>query len=133
MVEELHLTPKNMTDYLQLGEWGESLAAAFLKEKGYLILETNWRHQRAEVDIIAMDGEILVFVEVKTRSSDYFGPPEIFVTPRKEQLLIRAAHAYMKQIDHHWEIRFDIVSILSRSREDYRIEHLPDAFWPGSW
>jgi putative endonuclease len=80
-----------------------------------------------------MEGEILVFIEVKTRSSDYFGPPETFVTPQKEQLLVRAAHAYMKKIKHDWEIRFDIISILSRSREDYEIRHLPDAFWPGSW
>ncbi len=122
-----------MADQQELGKWGESLAVRLLRQKGCRILETNWRHQRAEVDIIAMDGDILVFAEVKTRTSDHFGPPETFVTPQKEKLLVRAAHAYMEKIDHQWEIRFDIVSVLSRSREDYEIRHLPDAFWPGSW
>lgn len=122
-----------MADHLQLGNWGESIALDFLREKGLHILETNWRHQRAEVDLIAKDGDVLVFVEVKTRTSDYFGPPETFVTPQKEKLLVRAAHAYMEQIDHRWEIRFDVVSILCRSREDYEVTHLRDAFWPGTW
>ena len=122
-----------MAKHLQLGIWGENTAKVFLLEKGFQILETNWRHQRAEVDIIAKDDAILVFLEVKTRSSDYFGPPETFVTPQKEKLLIRAAHAYMQKIGHDWEIRFDIVSILKSSEEDYQIEHIPDAFWPGTW
>lgn len=122
-----------MANHLDLGSWGESLAVSFLEKKGLQILETNWRHQRAEVDIIAMDGDILTFVEVKTRTSDYFGPPETFVTPQKEKLLVRAAHAYMEKINHQWEIRFDIVSVLSHSRKDYEIRHLMDAFWPGSW
>lgn len=122
-----------MPSHLELGAWGETLALNFLQNKGFRILETNWRHQRAEVDIIAMEGEILVFVEVKTRTSDYFGPPETFVTHQKENLMVRAAHAYMHKIDHHWEIRFDIIGILRRSGEEYTIEHLPDAFWPGSW
>lgn len=117
----------------ELGERGESLAVGFLQEKGLRILERNWRHQRAEIDIIAMDGEVLVFLEVKTRTSEYFGPPETFVTPQKEKLMVRAAHAYMQQISHDWEIRFDIVSVLYQNREDYEIRHLPDAFWPGSW
>ena len=122
-----------MADHLDLGAWGEELAEKFLTQKGFEILETNWRHRRAEVDIIAREGEILVFVEVKTRSSDHFGPPEAFVTRQKEQLLVRAAHAYMQKSGHDWEIRFDIVSILRAGPEDYQIEHLPDAFWPGSW
>lgn len=122
-----------MAKHLDLGKLGESLALGFLTGKGFHIREVNWRRHRAEVDMIAMDGDILVFVEVKTRSSDYFGPPEVFVTPQKEKLLVRAAHAYMEEIDHQWEIRFDIVSVLYRSTDDYQIEHLPDAFWPGSW
>jgi len=122
-----------MAKHLQLGVWGEKTAKTFLLQKGFQILETNWRHQRAEVDIIAKEEGILVFIEVKTRSSDYFGPPESFVTPQKEKLLVRAAHAYMKQIGHDWEIRFDIVSILHKSNNNYQLEHLEDAFWPGTW
>ncbi len=59
-----------------MGRKGEDLAAEYLSSKGYRILERNWRWSRAEADIIAMDGEVLVFVEVKTRTSDYFGSPD---------------------------------------------------------
>lgn len=120
-------------DHNDLGTLGESLALKFLSSKGFEVLETNWRYQRAEVDIIARDGEILVFVEVKTRTSEYFGAPETFVTFRKEQLMVRAAHAYMQRINHQWEIRFDVISVVYRDDQNYEIRHLPDAFWPGSW
>lgn len=122
-----------MAKHLDLGARGEQLAAAYLLKKGYIVLETNWRHGRSEVDLIVKDGEILVFVEVKTRTSDYFGRPEIFVTPKKEKMLIRAAHAYMKLTEHEWEIRFDVISIIWQDEEHSEVEHLEDAFWPGSW
>jgi putative endonuclease len=120
-----------MAKHLDIGNRGEQLARAFLEQKGYAILETNWRYKRAEVDIIAKDGETLVFIEVKTRSSDAFGKPEEFITPHKESLLIAAASAYMEQIGHDWAIRFDIISVLYRSAQDYQMEHFEDAFFPG--
>ena len=58
-----------------LGKRGEQLAVSFLEKKGYQILATNWRHRRAEIDIIAMDEDVLVFVEVKTRNNNNFGEP----------------------------------------------------------
>lgn len=122
-----------MAKHLDLGTRGEQLAKDHLEAKGFAVLETNWRYRRAEVDLIAKDGAILVFVEVKTRSSTYFGRPEAFVTPQKEKMLIRAAHAYMEQTGHRWEIRFDVVSIVWLGEERIQVEHLPDAFWPGSW
>ena len=82
-----------MAKHLRTGEWGEQLAARFLEDKGLRILERNWRFSRAEIDLIAEEGEVLVFVEVKTRTSDYFGPPERFVSARKRQLLADAALA----------------------------------------
>ncbi len=114
-----------------IGNKGEEIAQAFLKEKGYEILETNWRYSRAEVDIIAKDGDNLVFVEVKTRSSDYFGPPAAFVTPKKENFMAHAASAYMEEIDYEEEIRFDVIGILLQEGKAPEIEHYEDAFFPG--
>lgn len=106
-------------------------ARNLLKTKGYTILEANWRFHRAEVDLIAKDGEILVFVEVKTRSSDAFGKPEAFVDARKQRFLTEAASAYMEQIGHDWEIRFDVVSVLANPGREVLLEHFEDAFFPG--
>ena len=118
-----------MAKHIKLGIAGEEAAQAYLKQKGYQILETNWRYSRAEVDIIAKDGEILVFVEVKTRSSTFYGQtPEVFVTPKKEAFLKDAAGVYMEKINHDWEIRFDIIAIIKNDRE-LKIQHLIDAFW----
>ena len=117
-----------MSTNLELGNRGESLAEKYLLEIGYQILERNWRFSRAEVDIIAKDGEILVFVEVKTRSSEIFGKPEESISPQKEALLKDAAAVYMEQIGHDWEIRFDIIAIVIKGG-GYSFEHFKDAFF----
>ncbi|MCB0546770.1 MAG: YraN family protein [Phaeodactylibacter sp.] len=120
-----------MARHNEVGKKGESLARYYLEEQGYRILEANWRYRRAEVDLIAMDGPVLVFVEVKTRASDAFGKPEEFVTTQKEKLIVDAAIAYMEAIGHDWELRFDIISILYQNDSDYQLEHFRDAFFPG--
>ena len=120
-----------MAQHIKTGKQGEALALEYIKDKGYEILETNWRYRRSEVDIIAMDQKILVFIEVKTRGSDYFGKPEIAVTKYKKKLLIDAGTAYMQKIMHTWEIRFDIIAIVLRSENDVEIQHYTDAFFPG--
>ena len=93
---------------------GEEIAAEYLRLHGFEILETNWRFRRLEVDIIAREGKTLIFVEVKTRSYDYFGKPEEFVTPAKERRLAAAAAAYMEQSGHEWAMRFDVVAVLKK-------------------
>jgi len=118
-----------MAKHLEIGQWGESLALQLLERKGYEILETNWRFSRAEVDIIAMDGEILVFVEVKTRSYGYFGQPDAFVTDHKRTLLLDAAAMYMQEIQHDWEIRFDVISVLLEEQQQPSLKHFKDAFF----
>ena len=120
-----------MARHKEVGKIGEELARRYLEEQGFRILETNWRYRRAEIDLIAMDGAVLVFVEVKTRGSDAFGKPEEFVTSHKEKLIVDAAIAYMESIGHDWELRFDIIAILYRNDNDYQLEHFPDAFFPG--
>ncbi len=111
-----------------LGLKGELIAQSFLRQKGIIILETNYRHSRAELDIIAMDGAVLVFVEVKTRSSNFFGEPEEFVSLKKEELMFQAAMAYMEKIQHDWEIRFDIISIIDQ-KTSHQIKHIQDVFF----
>jgi len=120
-----------MAQHLKTGKQGEALALSYLQKKGYEILATNWKHRRAEIDIIAKDQKILVFVEVKTRRDDYFGKPEVSVTKRKKTLLTDASIAYMEEIKHDWEIRFDIISIVARTENDVELVHFEDAFFPG--
>ncbi len=118
-----------MTKHIELGKKGELLAKNFLADKGYIILETNWRHEKDEVDIIAMDGDELVIVEVKTRSSDFFGFPEDAVGVQKEAFLIRAAENYLDENNLDLEVRYDIVAIILKPKET-QIKHIVDAFFP---
>ncbi len=119
-----------MAEHNELGKRGETIALQFLREKQYHILETNWRYKKAELDIIAKEKETLVFVEVKTRSSDFFAPPEAAVTPKKEQLMSAAAIAYMRKTGHEWAIRFDIIAIVIKGIDRCEIQHIEDAFFP---
>lgn len=113
-----------------LGKRGEQLAVSFLEKKGYKILETNWTFGKAELDIIAMDRKALVFIEVKTRNNNNLNPPETAVNSKKEKLMASAGAAYMRKINHDWEIRFDIISVIYKNENDFHIEHFEDAFFP---
>ncbi|PPK88013.1 putative endonuclease [Neolewinella xylanilytica] len=120
-----------MTDRKKTGNAGEALASAYLAERGYRIDRTNYRYRRTEIDLIAWDGDILVFVEVKTRTSLAFGHPSSFFKAAQQRRISRAASAYMEAIDYEWEIRFDLIAILYRSDNDYELDHYPDVFFPG--
>ena len=120
----------HMSAHIKLGKQGEDIAATHLTEKAYRILERNWRYKRAELDLIAMDGETLVFIEVKTRSYVYLAEPEESVNYRKQDLLVSAAAAYMREHDHDWAYRFDIISIVKDTDQRFQIKHLVDAFEP---
>jgi putative endonuclease len=119
-----------MAQHNDLGKRGEVLAAEFLIEKGYEILDENWVYERAEVDLIAYLNHVIIFVEVKTRSSTGFGLPQDFVNNAKQQLMATAADAYIEIMNHQGEIRFDIISILFNQKNNYTITHIEDAFWP---
>ncbi len=106
---------------------GEKQAAKFLSDNGYIILETNWRHRKKEIDIIAKIDKLIVIVEVKTRSSEYFENPKEAVTKKKQKFIIEAADAYAQEFDIDLEFRFDIISILLKNNK-YEIEHIIDAF-----
>ncbi len=116
-----------MAIHNELGKKGEQLAVDYLLEKGYKILEKNYRYLKAEVDIIAQKENTLAVVEVKTRSSDVFGNPQDFVNPKKIKLLVSAINAYVTSKDLEVEVRFDIIAIL-KEKNEFKIEHLEDAF-----
>lgn len=117
-----------MAAHNELGIEGEKLAVAHLQKKGYAILETNYRFQKAEVDIIAQKGEILAVIEVKTRTSANFGNPEEFVNQKKIKLLVKAIDNYVNENDLDVEVRFDIVAVLL-DKKDVTINHIEDAFY----
>lgn len=121
-----------MANHNDIGTKGESIAKQHLEDKGYKILETNWRCRRAEVDLIAFKDSTLIFAEVKTRTGNSYGEPEDFVSYAKQGLLESAADEYIYKMDHNDEIRFDIISILFDKFDNYKINHIEDAFWPGS-
>ena len=117
-----------MAEHNELGKLGEELAAEYLLKNGYVILETNWVFQKAEIDILAQKENTLAVVEVKTRSSIEFGLPQDFVKPKKIQLLVKAVNAYVTENDLDLEVRFDIIAI-SKKGQEFVIEHLTDAFF----
>lgn len=115
-----------MTEHIKTGNLGENLAAKFLQEKGWEIVERGYRYKHAEIDLIVKKENLLVFVEVKTRRSVSFGEPETFVDAKKAAKIFEGAEQYT--YEHNWNgnIRFDIVSV--KLGEPPEIEHFEDAF-----
>lgn len=118
-----------MAEHNEIGEAGEAIAKAHLQELGYEILDQNWRYQKAEIDIIAQLNEMLVIVEVKTRTSKDFERPQDAVTISKQKHLIRAADAYIQEREIDLECRFDVISVLIQG-EKTELEHIEEAFVP---
>lgn len=116
-----------MAQHNDLGKKGEQLAIDYLVNKGYVILEKNYRFLKAEVDIIAQKDEVLAAIEVKTRSTAYFGNPEEFVNIKKIKLLLSAIDNYVIEKDLDVDVRFDIIAIIHQ-KNNTKIEHLEDAF-----
>ncbi|MDO8599574.1 MAG: YraN family protein [bacterium] len=113
----------------RFGTAGEDLAATYLEQKGYRILERNARTRVGELDLVCQLGRVLVFVEVKTRTSAAFGHPEESVTHAKQQHLVRAAHAYVSSHTafRTTPFRIDVVAITMRPSGDPEILHIPNA------
>ncbi|MCK6650695.1 MAG: YraN family protein [Bacteroidia bacterium] len=116
-----------MAEHNDIGRKGEKAASDFLKNKGYKILDLNWRWEKLEADIIALDKDMLVVVEVKTRQTDVFGEPETFVKKQKQKNLIKAAHEYITQKELTYEVRFDIISVLMNKKQT-QVNHIENAF-----
>ncbi|MGI4834968.1 MAG: YraN family protein [Janthinobacterium lividum] len=112
-----------------LGQAGEAAAADFYRRAGFEVLAQGYRHGRAEVDLVLRWGqELLVFAEVKTRSTSQYGPPETFVSTRKKELFRLAATHLQDELGWRGDIRFDILA-LTPLRQGFQIEVFEDAFW----
>ncbi len=118
-----------MAQHNDLGKKGEELALNYLRKNNYQILKTNWRFGKNEIDIIASDDKTLVIAEVKTRSTRFYGEPEVFVTKIKQRFLTKAAHAYIMQNNINLDTRFDILAVVITSNET-KIHHIKNAFYP---
>jgi putative endonuclease len=116
----------------ELGRWGEEQAAQFLAGQGCRILERNWRARSGEIDMIAEDGECLVFIEVRTRRpSGRFGTAEESVDARKQRQVRATAQLYLHTTkQHNKSCRFDVIAITTagKSSEEPRLRHIPNAF-----
>lgn len=130
--------PKRMTEaqakHNELGKWGEDIAAAYLEEHGFSIIERNWRNRHREIDIIALNQktQVFSFVEVKTRRSNDFGEPELAVTRKKMWLLTLAANNYIRYHDFVKRAQFDIIAITGTPETGYKINYIPDAIPPSA-
>lgn len=114
-----------MAKHNELGIKGEHKAVFFLQEKGFSILETNWRYKRNEVDIIAIKGKYIVVVEVKTRSTDFYDDIISVVSNKQKQFLIESINHYIDENSINLEVRFDIIFIVENE-----VKHIEDAFNP---
>jgi uncharacterized protein (TIGR00252 family) len=114
-------------EHLQTGIWGEELAVAFLREKGYTILERDWHTQHRDIDIIAQQDDCIVFVEVKTRRNSDYAEPEESVNYRKLKNLRQAINHYIqyRKINTPW--RFDVITVVGTMRSTTpKINHIED-------
>ncbi len=116
-----------MAEHNELGRKGEQIAVNFLVKKGFSISERNWRYKHLELDIVALQGDYLVVVEVKTRTSDFVDDLSKIINKKKRSLLIRATNAYISKYNIDKEIRFDIVFIIIKNGK-YYLRHIVDAF-----
>jgi putative endonuclease len=118
-----------MAESHDLGQRGEDIAADYLKNAGYRILFRNWKWGKHEIDIISENKEMVVFVEVKTRTDDYQMHPLTAITTDKQKSIIFAADGYLQKFNVDKESRFDVITIIKKL-ESFEIEHIEDAFYP---
>lgn len=112
----------------ELGKRGEELAEAYLVQNNYQIIQRNAIYGRNEIDIIASNSEYIVFVEVKTRSSAYWGNPEEAVSATKIKRIVAAADSYLNEKNINKPARFDVIAVVI-NKGSIGIEHIEDAFF----
>ena len=118
-----------MAAHNDLGKQGEKIAALYLRKKGYEIMATSYKFEKAEIDIICRKNKTIVFVEVKTRGSEDFGDPEEAVVAKKQEKLVKAAERFIEVNDLMGEVRFDVVSVTLLGKKE-KVHHIKDAFFP---
>lgn len=117
-----------MAEHTDFGKKAEQLAVEYLQDKGYQILARNFRHNKAEIDIIAEFQNTIIIVEVKARGIDALIEPHEAVNKRKIRLIVSAADEYMKERNSDQNVRFDIISILPNEFKELQITHIEGAF-----
>lgn len=117
-----------MAEHNDLGKQGEELAIDHLLKSGFRIIERNYRFRKAEIDIIAQKEDLLIAVEVKTRSTAFFGDPYEFIKPAQKKLINHAIDDYVVRRDIDVQVRFDVISIVIENHK-ISLEHLEDAFF----
>lgn len=120
-------TQEERREAVEFGKMGEQMAAKYLVDQGYIILEHNYRRGHLEIDLIALDKDELAIVEVKSRSYDTILQPEDAVGHKKRLSLVRLANEYVKMHNREENVRFDVVSIISNNNGT-EIKHLKNAF-----
>lgn len=118
-----------MSKHNKIGIKGEQIAVDYLLNKGYIILFKNWRSGQKEIDIIALKNNVLVIVEIKTRTNFDFGFPEEAVNRKKQAFLKSAAAVFVDANPQYLQIQFDIISILMNGEEVNEIMHFEEAFY----
>lgn len=112
----------------KLGAWGEDIAAHQLEADGFRLVARNWRCRHGEIDLIAQKGELVAFVEVKTRKGRNMGAPEEALTPHKSKKLMQLAQLYIAENELDVDWRIDLVAVeLDKSGKLLRCEHIPNA------
>ena len=121
-----------MAIHNEVGAQGEQIAASYLTHKGYVVHHQSYRIGKLEIDLICEDGEELIFVEVKTRTSKSWGSPFEAVTENKIRNLIQAADVYLSGFSVDLPLRFDLIGIVLHPRGT-EVEHIIDAFNPAEY
>ena len=118
-----------MADHNDFGKLAEELAESFLVEKNYKILAKNYRHLKAEIDIIAQFENQIVIVEVKARATDAFMLPQEAINKKKIRLIVSAANEFLETNNIDLETRFDVISVLPNEKGKLEITHIENAFY----
>lgn len=116
-------------NHIELGKEGEEVAVNLLINKGFDVIERNYKWKNAEVDIICKKNGLLIVVEVKTRNSIALGEPYLSVTRSKQRQIIKVTNHYIEQNNVQEEIQFDVISIILNQHQT-KIEHIENAFYP---
>ena len=114
------------------GQEAETRAVKYLAANGYTILERNYRFGKAEIDILARFKDVLIVVEVKARSTDFFGSPESFVNRKKMKLLAEATNHYIEENLLDVDVRFDTIVYVVQNNQ-WQQQHIEGAFGPWEW
>ena len=114
---------------VDFGKRGEEAALQYLQANGFYIRDTNWRWGHKELDIVAEKNKTLHVVEVKTRKANSLIEPQASVDRHKRQNSIRAANAYVMYHNLTLDVQFDIITIVAKG-EEYKVEYIPEAFYP---